>query len=298
MADSRAKSFPDMLALATANHRQPSPFPLQLLLAIFWEESLFKNVAQLGGGPGIGFGQVEKGQLFNLTQPRAQQFGYFVPGVSTATTQVDDATAVQISSCLLLHLFHHPTNTSPNKIDFALSGYAGVRAAAGTPLPPAKRLAIVAGWKTCALQLAMFPLMNGKVPVTADTFIPELEDSLMNCLKKARAFVPTAPDALGAGPQVTVRQRLFPPLWHVPFMAQMIPAFVGSGVALVQGSSGPMVMVLQQLLNTQPVPDFMLTADGLFGPITRSAVTAFQNFRNLEADGIVGSQTKQALVKA
>ena len=298
MADPRAKSFPDMLTLATANHRQPSPFTLQLMLAIFWEESLFKNTPQLQGGPGIGFGQVERNQLFHLTSknPRSQQFGYFVAGVSTTTTQVDDAKAVEISSCLLLHLFHHPTNTGSDKVEFALQGYAGVRAAAGTPLSAAQRIAIVQRWKDCALHLAMFPLMNGQIQLSSTTFVRDVENSLMGCLNRSRAFSPDAPDTLGAGSDRTVRQRLFPPLWQVPQVAKMLPTFMASAAQLVIGTSGAMVGVLQQLLNTKDTPDFMLSTDGQFGPKTLSGVQAFQKSRNLKVDGIVGPKTKSALV--
>jgi peptidoglycan hydrolase-like protein with peptidoglycan-binding domain len=297
MADPRAKSFPDMVALAAANHRQPTPFPLQLLLGIFWEESLFKNRRQFDGGRGVGFGQVERQNLFFLHTDRARQLGYAVDGVDTNTTEVNDARAIQIASCFLLHLLHHPTNNGPDKIEFALQGFAGVKNADGTPLTPAQRLAKVRGWKTCALQLAMFPLMNGTISVSPDTFVPDLEDQVMNSLKQARAFNPGAPDALGAGSELTIRQRLFPPLWFVPPMAAMLPAFLGTSASLGQDSSGPMVSVLQQLLNTKPVPDFMLAVDGLFGPVTRSAVQAFQQFRALGVDGVVGPLTKQALVK-
>ncbi len=298
MADSRAKSFPDMLTLTAANHRQPSPFPIQLMLAIFWEESLFKNAPQLGGGPGLGFGQVERSQLFHLTalNPRSQQFGYFVPGVSTTTTQVDDAKSVEISSCLLLHLFHHQTNKGPDKVQWALEGYAGVRAAAGTPLSGPQRLVIVQRWKDCALHFAMFPLMDGQIQLSSSTFVRDVEDSLMGCLNRSRAFSPNAPDALGGGPEMTVRQRLFPPLWHVPQAAKMLPAFAASAAQLVIGTSGAMVGVLQQLLNTKDVPDFMLSTDGQFGPKTLSGVQAFQKSRHLKVDGIVGPKTKNALV--
>jgi len=296
MADPRAKSFPDMVALAAANHRQPTPFPLQLLLGIFWEESLFKNRRQFDGR-GTGFGQVESQNLFFLHTDRAKQLGYAVEGVTTNTTEVKDAIAVQIASCFLLHLFHHPNNTGPDKIDFALQGFAGTKNSDGTALTAAQRQAKVQGWKSCALQLAMFPMMNGTISMFPDTFVPDLEDQLMNSLKPARAFDPSAPDALGAGSELTIRQRLFPPLWFVPPVAAMLPAFLGTSAPLGQGSSGPMVSVLQQLLNTKPVPDFMLAVDGLFGPVTRSAVQAFQQFRGLGVDGVVGSLTKQALVK-
>jgi len=53
------KSFTEMVGLTLLNHRKPNqPFKYSMLLAIFWEETLFGNVAQTGGGPGVGFGQV------------------------------------------------------------------------------------------------------------------------------------------------------------------------------------------------------------------------------------------------
>ena len=53
------------------------------------------------------------------------------------------------------------------------------------------------------------------------------------------------------------------------------------------GSKGEEVRVLQRSLS--------LTADGIFGPKTESAVKAFQSGHGLVADGIVGSKTWAAL---
>lgn len=57
---------------------------------------------------------------------------------------------------------------------------------------------------------------------------------------------------------------------------------------LRQGARGPAVAELQQRLGG-------LTADGVFGPLTRDAVIAFQSGRGLVADGIVGPMTWGAL---
>ena len=38
--------------------------------------------------------------------------------------------------------------------------------------------------------------------------------------------------------------------------------------------------------------------DGVYGPITAAAVTAFQQVKGITVDGIVGPQTRQALTKA
>lgn len=61
------------------------------------------------------------------------------------------------------------------------------------------------------------------------------------------------------------------------------------------GSRGPEVETLQRELNRQTFPSPNLTVDGIFGPLTRSAVMAFQRQAGLTADGIVGPRTRAAL---
>ena len=53
------------------------------------------------------------------------------------------------------------------------------------------------------------------------------------------------------------------------------------------------VRSLQQLLRARNHP---VTVDGIFGPNTEAAVKAFQQSKNLSADGIVGPQTWPKLV--
>lgn len=62
---------------------------------------------------------------------------------------------------------------------------------------------------------------------------------------------------------------------------------------LRNGSKGDDVKTLQTLLNTYG--GYGLTADGIFGAKTESAVKAFQKSRGLIADGIVGTKTWAAL---
>ncbi|MFD8464463.1 peptidoglycan-binding protein [Streptomyces cyaneofuscatus] len=62
------------------------------------------------------------------------------------------------------------------------------------------------------------------------------------------------------------------------------------------GSSGPQVKAVQQLLNAQGYPAG--SADGIFGPATKSATQAFQRARSLTADGAVGPKTWTALLSA
>lgn len=54
------------------------------------------------------------------------------------------------------------------------------------------------------------------------------------------------------------------------------------------GSSGTSVRIMQQLLISN---GYGVTVDGIFGPLTESAIKAFQNRRNLFVDGIVGQRT-------
>ena len=64
---------------------------------------------------------------------------------------------------------------------------------------------------------------------------------------------------------------------------------------LAQGSMGPEVKTLQTELNRQLFPSPNLNIDGIFGPLTRKAVVAFQNQAGLTPDGIVGPLTRAAL---
>ncbi|CAN5156308.1 hypothetical protein BH18ACT4_BH18ACT4_13610 [soil metagenome] len=65
-----------------------------------------------------------------------------------------------------------------------------------------------------------------------------------------------------------------------------------------QPAPGPMavepIRSLQYLLRQHGHPQ--VTVDGIFGPITDSAVRAFQQSRGLLVDGIVGNQTWPALI--
>lgn len=62
---------------------------------------------------------------------------------------------------------------------------------------------------------------------------------------------------------------------------------------LVESNSGPAVANLQRLLKTNGFSTG--TIDGVFGPLTKSAVKSFQKSRKLVPDGIVGIKTWSAL---
>lgn len=71
------------------------------------------------------------------------------------------------------------------------------------------------------------------------------------------------------------------PTWTLP-----------DGTTLRRGHRGPLVAELQRRLSGQ---GFVVTHDGLFGPGTEAALIEFQSERGLEADGVVGPQTRKAL---
>lgn len=62
---------------------------------------------------------------------------------------------------------------------------------------------------------------------------------------------------------------------------------------LTLGSKGKSVVLLQNLLNT--TKDYLGVMDGIFGPLTKAAVQAFQKRSSLVDDGIVGERTWKAL---
>lgn len=61
---------------------------------------------------------------------------------------------------------------------------------------------------------------------------------------------------------------------------------------LSKGSTGQQVKILQSLLNMHGAN---LEVDGSFGKLTVNAVKAFQKSHNLECDGLVGTNTWNAL---
>jgi hypothetical protein len=295
------KSFAEMVGLTLLNHRKPNqPFKHSMMLAIFWEETLFGNIAQTGGGPGVGFGQVEHQNFFWLNQPPAIANGYQVPSVNTTTTAVDDNIAVQVASCLLLHYFFASKNPA-GADQFAYESYAGANLPAAqlakTPTPVntrAKRLAKIEGWKACSEALDALPGVIGTQPVTAQSYVGDVEDKILAALKLARGFADTAPDQ--GTPGITIRRRLFPQYWHFPpELKAQLTMFFNSAALLAFGATGPMVRVLQAMLNSYPVPDFMVSTDGFFGAQTKAAVEAFQQWCEIAVDGIVGPQTKGQL---
>lgn len=74
--------------------------------------------------------------------------------------------------------------------------------------------------------------------------------------------------------------------------ARMFGAGRPAHTVLRRGSSGAEVRYLQELLTNEGYP---LATDGVFGPATETAVEQFQQANGLEADGVVGARTWEAL---
>lgn len=199
--EGRPKTFAEMLELIEQHQRSPGrPFTPQLLMAIFWEESLFTNTSQVHG-TAIGFGQVEPAEMPKITTDRARALGYYVEGVSASTRELPDDLSVTVPSCYLLHLYHSSdASTVEGRVEFALRAYAGVYYEGPSSLTRERRLEIVEGWRRCERALLALPLTVAEARRNAS---PDLEDAYMAALQHARPFRVE-----------TMRERLFPPGWE------------------------------------------------------------------------------------
>lgn len=99
---------------------------------------------------------------------------------------------------------------------------------------------------------------------------------------------PSAPAAAPSPAASTWFQDSFEPA-AAPTRAELLGLRSGAGSMLSQGSKGPEVVDLQDRLKSAGFD--CGPSDGDFGPMTDSAVRAYQTSRALEVDGIVGPQT-------
>jgi hypothetical protein len=96
--------------------RDVAVFTPELLTAIFWEETNFQNIKQMGGGPAVGFGQVERDTIKMVN--KAFNMNFTPDGILG-----DDNLSVQIAS-YTLSLLLRGTRSKMG----ALNGYAGASA--------------------------------------------------------------------------------------------------------------------------------------------------------------------------
>ena len=155
----------------------------QLLMAIFWEESLFNNIKQ-PDGTAIGFGQVEPAEL-----KRMNRMGQIQVDVNSILR--DPATSVDAAAQMLDALFSKLGKTE------ALRGYAGYYFKAD-PQHRGKRQATINGWVAC--ESVLLGIGQNILDLVSDS------DGTMGALKHSRGFHPEAVTSKG----VTWRDTLFP----------------------------------------------------------------------------------------
>jgi peptidoglycan hydrolase-like protein with peptidoglycan-binding domain len=86
----------------------------------------------------------------------------------------------------------------------------------------------------------------------------------------------------------------------LPPTAVALPALLYPNIVFRQGSEGADVLILQEYLSfiSTLVPDIpAVNPDGIFGPETRAAVVAFQNYYGLPATGAVNEATWNRIVE-
>ncbi len=88
-------------------------------------------------------------------------------------------------------------------------------------------------------------------------------------------------------------------LRKLPPTAVALPTFIYPNIIIQEGSEGPEVFIIQELLSyistvVSPIPN--VESDGIFGPETTASVIAFQRQYGIEADGIVDEETWNKIV--
>jgi peptidoglycan hydrolase-like protein with peptidoglycan-binding domain len=136
--------------------------------------------------------------------------------------------------------------------------------------------------------------IQGIVGVAQDgIFGPQTERAVIQWQKNLKI----TPDGIWGPATEQATHDLFVFLNNLPAVAPSNPFFDALNDArnqvLRQGSSGGAVKIAQLALNGK---GYRLVGDGIFGPATDSAVRRFQSSRGLQADGIVGPQTWEALL--
>jgi hypothetical protein len=92
-----SKKLSEMISLTHDNNAFNQYFPDELLIAIFWEETLFQNIEQIRGAEGkkgLGFGQVQEDTLPLIKVVTAKAF-------PKSLITADDAMSVQVASYAL-----------------------------------------------------------------------------------------------------------------------------------------------------------------------------------------------------
>src|SRR5262249_9665200 len=90
------------------NYNTPEKFPPELLVGIFWEESLFRNIREIGKKgplPGFGFGQVQPDAIRLVNLKWGTTFN-----TDGSDVLQDEAQSVQLPGLLLAKLWEDQVN--------------------------------------------------------------------------------------------------------------------------------------------------------------------------------------------
>jgi hypothetical protein len=141
-----------------ANYHTPEKFPPELLVGIFWEETLFQNIRQVGNKgplPGFGFGQVQPDAIRLVNLKWSTTFN-----VNGSDILQNEEQSVQVAGLLLAKLWEDQVNgvrlgkqiNSPEQMrKAALFNYAGGTARPQNALIPPK-------WLSCMKALLALKL--------------------------------------------------------------------------------------------------------------------------------------------
>lgn len=184
----------------------------------------------------------------------------------------------------------HTLRLNTGSAGFAL---AGMRGATESPFDPGPSPINREQFEAHCKMLAEFHQSYG-IPVTRETCLTHAEVEPILGVKQRNKwdltrlpFDPTIRGALPVGDYMRKRVK--------SYMTLDMPAVSENRPILREGSRGIFVQELQDLLAGNG--HFSGKQDGIFGPRTKAAVAAFQSTRGLLADGIVGPQTWDALMR-
>jgi hypothetical protein len=279
------QAFVDMWKLVDDNYKAPAAtytplfkddmLSLELLIAIFWEETFFTNLRQLISikkdgrtqdvpeGPAIGFGQVEEpetlGQVvsyFNKTPQGLPRIPGGLPPEEWTPKKIldDDDKAVQISILVFCKMWEqHPATN----LDQLLRIYAGWDA---DPHPSEKeikdahgnvkeawhnnRQALISGWKTCRDKLFRIPERSNRALVQGTTNNSlQVACKLINALNSSRLFCNLC---YGAFDSKAIRPA--GPSYNSQRVAQAFPNVRVHPLTYTWGKNQPSIVLLQDVL--------------------------------------------------
>lgn len=262
-------SVSHMVYLVSNNNTQGlGAFSPELILAICWEETYWQNIPQYGGGPAVGYGQLEHGGRVKAHQHDTGNYKDFSgsEGRFTGPAILSSAElSIQAVSHCLAGLYTQLGYTQ----QAALYAYAGAAYRPENATCPKR-------WTDCANALKGLSSDTGSMSPLA------VEDAL----RKSRTF-----DTTGS-----VYEYIHTRLWPLEDVLGLITG------TLQEPAQGPEVAYLQDALNRVPSNDpwssaasLPLNLDGFFGPKTTSRVRRFQSSNGIDANGVVGPQTLGAM---